>query len=189
MTGLVCLVGLAMALEVSTVFEIGTFNGFTSLTLAMNLPSATIHTLDLPEGATPTLALAPGDSENLGGGRSRVYVGHPEQGRIVQHLDDSATFNFAPWRGACDVVYIDGSHSYDYVASDSRAAREMVAEAGAIVWDDYWRKTPDVVRWLDEMGDAALYRILDTRLVVWLSAGAHTKLLARADASHLQCGP
>ena len=170
-TGLLWLTTLARALDARTVFEIGTYNGLTALTLAMNLQEATIHTLDLPPDARTALAPSPNDRLNLRNTLSRVYEGRPEERQIVQHLDDSALFDYSAYRRAIDLVYIDGAHSYDYVRNDTSAAYEMVSGAGAIVWDDYWRLVPDVPSFLDGLHERELYRLPDSRLVVWLARG------------------
>ena len=68
--------------------------------------------------------------------------------RIVEHIGDSATFDFQGLGKRFDVIYIDGAHSREYVENDTRIAFEMVSETGAIVWDDYDRRTPEVAEGL-----------------------------------------
>jgi predicted O-methyltransferase YrrM len=170
--GLVSLVSLARALQARNVFEIGTFTGLTALMMAANLPEATIHTLDLPEGANPVLPLLSSDREHLMTFARMAYEDHPAAQRIVQHRGDSARFDFSPFKGRCQLVYIDGAHSLPYVANDTVAALEMVSARGAVVWDDYWRLVPDVARYLNGRHDLKLYRLPETRLVVWFSEPA-----------------
>jgi predicted O-methyltransferase YrrM len=171
--GMSYLVALARAIDAHTVFEFGTYNGLTALTLARNLPQAVIHTLDLPTGQPPKLPILEVDRPHLEGGLTRVYVGHPEEDRIIQHLADSALFDFSTLGTAFDLVYIDGAHSFDYVRNDTAAAERMLGPSGAIVWDDYWWPVPDVVRFLDALAPRPhLYRLPATRLVAWLTTGA-----------------
>lgn len=170
--GLKQLVALARALGTRRVFEIGTYNGVTALTLARNLPDAEVHTLDLAPEEEPALPLFEADSLNFRGTEARAYDGCPESERIVQHLGDSASFEFGPFAGTIDLVYVDGAHSYEYVHNDTRAAFDLVSAHGAVVWDDYWRLVPDVPRFLHELSSRALARIPGTRLVVWLAAGS-----------------
>lgn len=167
--GLVSLVSLGRLLDARSVFEIGTYNGLTALTLARNLPKAVVHTLDLPPSSTPVLEILPSDRGNLIDFPQRAYEGTPEEKRIVQHLGDSAQFDFSPFRGACDLVYVDGAHSFEYVKSDTEAAFEMVRAKGAIVWDDYWRRVPDVPRYLHTLTGLRPVRLPETRLVMWLN--------------------
>jgi hypothetical protein len=170
MPGLVYLVMIAKALEARTLFEIGTYNGITALTLAMNLPHATVHTLDLPADAEPALRLGRSDSSNIIAFEARAFEGRPEGKRVVQHFCDSATFDYAPFYGSCEFVYVDGAHSSEYLRNDTTAAFEMVSDRGAIVWDDYWRRLPEVVGFLNSLNMTPLFRLPGSRLVVWFAA-------------------
>jgi len=176
--GLARLVALARAIDARRVFEIGTYNGLTALTLAANLPNATIDTLDLPPGKEPLLRISESDLDNVSCFPARRYEGRDEAAQITQHLGDSATFDFGPFARAFDLVYVDGAHSWEYVENDSRAAFEMVKPDGVIVWDDYWRYVPDVPGFLHTIRDRTLCRIAKTRLVVWLGPGARERLAA-----------
>lgn len=90
-------------------------------------------------------------------------------GRVVQHWGDSATFDFAQWNHQCDLVYIDGAHSHEYVVADTLTALNIIAPGGAIVWDDYWPRAGDVAQVLDKWSDLQLFRVPGTRLVVHFS--------------------
>lgn len=169
--GLQYLVLLARLVEARRILEIGTYNGLTALTLAVNLPAATIETLDLPPAVVPRLKLSRDDAAHTSSFDRRFYVGTPYEKRIVQHLGDSATFDFASLGGSFDLVYVDGAHTYDYVANDTRAAFSLIAPGGVVVWDDYWRRIPDVARFLHGVRDRSIHRIRGTRLAVWLSDG------------------
>jgi len=169
--GLFFLLSLAKVMDGHEVFEIGTFKGVTTWCLARNLPHATVNTLDLPLDRRPTLELEETDEPN----RDRdpeplAYEVLDAPGKVTQHWGDSATFDFSPWRDRCDLVYIDGAHSEAYVRCDTKNAFEMLAENGAIVWDDYWRQVRGVPLVLNELRhDVQLYRVPGTRLVVHLS--------------------
>jgi len=170
--GLLFLASLAQALDARELFEIGTYNGLTTWCLAENLPQATVHTLDLPPEETPSLKLERGDHSNRRGFTQRLYQALSPEGKVIEHVGDSATFDFTPWRGRCDLVYVDGAHSEPYVRSDTANALEMLSERGAIVWDDYWHNVEGVRRVLDARPDLDLHRVPGTRLVVHLHAGA-----------------
>ncbi len=178
-TGLLYLVTIARALNARTIFEIGTYNGLTALTLARNLPTAEVLTLDLPSRVQPAMPILESDVQHINGGATRAYEGQPEAERIVQLLGDSAAFDFGPWYGTCQLVYVDGAHSFQYVENDSRHAFGLVSECGAIVWDDYWRPVPDVARYLNPLGKSNIFRLPESRLVVWLTDQAMDQLLAR----------
>jgi predicted O-methyltransferase YrrM len=157
---------IARHLRPRTIFEFGTFEGETTLQLAVNA-DAQIHTLDLPPGRRP--ASGPGDPH------LDVYPPTPglrfrnssHAGRIRQHLADSAAFDEAPFRGSVDLVFVDGCHHYEYVRSDSAKAMAMLAPGGAVVWHDYSAYAPGVVRALEEIRAARpLVHIAGTSLAV-----------------------
>ena len=179
--GLLFLASLGRALDATRVFEIGTFNGLSAWCLARNLAGATIDTLDLPVDEQPILPLAERDPLNRSAQPERIFETLPAPGRVVQHWGDSATFDFSPWRNGCELVYVDGAHSADYVASDTRNAFEMIAEGGAIVWDDYWRHEPGVSSVLEKLTARQLQRVPSTRLVVYLSEPARRRLETRTE--------
>ncbi|HEY4304154.1 MAG TPA: class I SAM-dependent methyltransferase [Gemmatimonadaceae bacterium] len=121
----------------SSIFEIGTFDGRTTLNLAENAPEARVYTLDLPRAATTKIELDPDDrvyvEKDISGAR---FVGTEIGTRITQLYGDSATFDYAPYPS--DFVFVDGAHSYEYVLSDSAAAFGMLPNGrGTIVWHDY----------------------------------------------------
>lgn len=124
------------------IFEIGTFDGRTTLNMAANSgDSAEITTLDLPAGqiqdaALPTDAGDSAYSEKPASGAR--FRSDPLATKITQVFGDSATFDYGPYAGQMDLVFIDGSHSYEYVVSDTKNARKLLRGGkGWILWDDY----------------------------------------------------
>ena len=116
-----------------------------------------------PEGLQQT---TPGASRVRGGARFRDT---PEALRISPLTGDSATFDFSPYRGAIDLVYIDASHSYSYVKADTEAALAMLSPSGTIVWDDY-TYYPGIYAYLNELAPTLgrpIYHLLGTRLAVY----------------------
>jgi predicted O-methyltransferase YrrM len=66
-----------------------------------------------------------------------VHIGH-----------DSKTFDYAPYVGQCDLIFIDGDHSYDGVRSDTaNAFRLLRDDRSVIVWHDYMRTSGSDVMW------------------------------------------
>jgi Methyltransferase domain len=160
----------------SEIVEIGTFDGRTTINLAINAPQASsVFTLDLPSDQSTQFALADGERHFVDkpspGERFRSCGPHwrNEADRIVQLLGDSATFDWSAHVGKAGLVFVDGSHSYDYVRRDSDTAFRLVARGGTVLWHDYgvWE---DVTRGLEEL-DAertlGLRQIRGTSLVVW----------------------
>jgi predicted O-methyltransferase YrrM len=126
----------------AAVLELGTFDGRTTLNLAANTPPETkIWTLDLPAADVQKtrFALATGDRSYVVKDRSGArFENRPESAKIVQLHGDTATFDFSPWFGKIDFVFIDASHGYDYVLNDSRIALKLLRNGkGVIVWHDY----------------------------------------------------
>ncbi|MGQ0657572.1 MAG: class I SAM-dependent methyltransferase [Chromatiales bacterium] len=166
---------LCRTLKPKNIVEIGTFDGRTTLNLALN-SNAQVLTLDLPCNAETVFQVTAADekyvNKPLPGARfsSPPNNSLPCVGRITQLYGDSGAFDFSPWYGKIDFVFLDGAHSYEYVASDTNIAlRLRRPESGIIVWHDYgvW---PDVTRVLHELRKRMpwlpLVHIRDTSLVV-----------------------
>jgi hypothetical protein len=165
----------------SEIIEIGTFDGRTALNLAVNGGAAVaIATLDLPAHQAPEFATeaserryidkpAPGARLRLCHDPWRVYAE-----RVVQLSGDSATFDWSAHQGRAGLVFVDGSHSQDYVRQDSETAMHLLMPRGVVMWHDYgvW---PGVTRALEELEDSrrlGLVHIRGTSLVFWRAPGA-----------------
>ncbi len=140
----------------AALFEIGTFDGRTTLNLAANAPAtAHIHTLDLPASqlTSTRFDLDRGENQFVEKESSgRRFAGTPWAANITQHLGDSATFDFTPFAQGIDWFFIDGSHAYEYVLSDTaRALGTLRASGGVIFWHDYQPDWPGVIRALNEL--------------------------------------
>jgi hypothetical protein len=123
-------------------FEIGTFNGRTTLNMAANCSKKSkVYTLDLPKEKlnSTDLPIDPGeksfiDKEVIGSNYLRTNYAK----KIIQLYGDSATFDFSRFNNKMDFVFIDGSHSYEYVLNDSKKALSLLKKGkGVIVWHDY----------------------------------------------------
>jgi len=148
---------LAKRRNPKTIFEIGTFNGRTTLNLAANSPEDTkVYTLDLPREKLEStkLPITLGDKkfidkDNIGS----KFIGTDCERKIIQLYGDSATFDFSPYYNTIDLVFVDGSHSYEYELNDSRKALKLLRNGkGVILWHDYGSPTwPGVTKALDEL--------------------------------------
>lgn len=119
-------------------FEIGTFDGRTTLNMAANAPDdAIVYTLDLPPDHPTQFEVTLGDRDCIDKPESGVRVHRSDlAGRVRQLYGDSATFDFAPY--VVDFVFVDGSHAYEYAHADSLSAISMLRNGkGTIVWHDY----------------------------------------------------
>jgi predicted O-methyltransferase YrrM len=160
--------------------EIGTYDGNTALLLASNLPSdGTVVTVDLPPDfdrqqqgslAYTDVELNLTDRNDLG----RQYRGHPLASRIQQHYGDSAALDWNSLGGPFDLIFIDGCHSEEYVASDSRNAMKQLTREGVILWHDYGM-IPEVSKVVDriaeEVSDITVFALEGTRLAMALPKG------------------
>jgi len=140
-------------LKPSVVFEFGTFNGRTTLNLAVNTPEDTkIYTLDLADPGATQHTLDQVDVDLHLRNASGNYFRHtPVGGKIEQLWGDSALFDEADFRGKVDLILVDAAHSYDYVRSDTTKALAMLRTGGVILWHDYCVWYPGVYEYLHEI--------------------------------------
>lgn len=137
-------VGLARTRQAARIFEIGTFDGRTTLNLHLNAPEAQVHTIDLPAGKA-------GAPEGKSPGA--LIRDHVAAGRIIQLWGNSLEFDFSPWFGTRDFVFVDAGHSYRNARADSQTALRLIeGREGAILWHDYgsW---PGVTQAVDQVRD------------------------------------
>jgi hypothetical protein len=164
---------LARASNATTAFEIGTYLGVGTLTIALNTrPDTQLVTVDLPDDGAGSVMTKLDRHDAVLVKRSRGRVGrafrdHPAASRIKQVLADSSGLNVRDHVVSAEFVLIDGGHSYDLVKLDTENALGVLAPRGIVVWDDYWWFYPDVVRYLDTLSARMpLRRIEHTNLVV-----------------------
>jgi predicted O-methyltransferase YrrM len=152
--------GIVKYEKAKRIFEIGTSHGLTSYNLARNLPDdGVLFTLDLPPkedvgGDIQThFKVTNSDAKMIFSDRkTRRFCGTHIENRIQQLYGDSAMFDYSPYEKSIDIVFVDGSHAYDYVKSDTMNALRIVKPGGLIIWHDYndgyfW---PDVHKYLKE---------------------------------------
>jgi hypothetical protein len=158
------------------IIEIGTFDGRTTLNLAINAPAQyRVFTLDLPPDAAPKFDLAPGERAYVEKPRSgRRFLQAPPEwaaaaGRITQLIGDSATYDWSPHAGRAGLVFVDGSHAYDYVSADSNTAFRLVANKGMVIWHDYgvWEGVTRALEEIEASRHLGLRHVRGTSLVVW----------------------
>jgi hypothetical protein len=124
------------------IFEIGTFDGRTTLNMAANSSlESKIYTLDLPKDQVNStiLPLCGADfryiKKDISGHR---YLNMDYENKIFQLYGDSADFDFSPFFNKIDFVFVDGSHSYEYVLNDTKTALKLLKNGNAIIlWHDY----------------------------------------------------
>jgi predicted O-methyltransferase YrrM len=164
------LVAVTRALKPGILFEFGTFDGNTTLQLALNSPhDAVVYTIDLPRGTQKTkLRVSEGDDVIAGDRPSnRRFNGTAFEHKIRSIHDDSATYDYSALKGKVDLIFIDGSHSYEYTENDTQRALELLAPHGIIIWHDYmvWNDVTDYLNNLSET--LPLKHVRGTSLVVY----------------------
>ena len=167
-----------LAKTATTIFEVGTATGKTAYLLARNAPDdAKVVTLTLGPHQLGSYREASGDSSEalkLAIQESRYdafyYGGTDVEAKIEQLFGDSKAFDEQPYAERCDLIFIDGSHAYSYVKSDTDKALRMIKPGGVILWHDYRgpRHARDVFRALNELSRSLpLRRIKGTSLVAY----------------------
>lgn len=168
---------LTRHLNPRAVFEIGTYSGFTALHFACNTEEmAKIYTLDLPADHRPApdagrlsyddqlvLELSQRNMNN------RIFRGTPQAAKIVELFGDSRTFDFNPYAGRMDLVFIDGNHSAAYVRSDTENAFRMLTERGVVIWHDFdYIIHRDIFKYLNALSrERRVYAVRGTRFAVF----------------------
>lgn len=164
---------MALHLKARNAFEFGTCTGLTTVNLARHV-SERVYTLDLPrEKASPQLPTVNAEQEYMRIKTEDLFWhGKPESGKIVSLHGDSATFDYSPYRGKMDLVFVDASHSYEYVKNDSEKALSLLGPKGAVIWHDYTPPWPGVIRGLNELSSRIpLVHLRGSSLVVYVKQG------------------
>jgi SAM-dependent methyltransferase len=131
------LIGLAVkAVGARRIFEIGTFEGGTTLFLAEKAgEGAEVFTLDLPASQFAWTWTEIGTR----------FRGAAVEPRIKQLSGDSLEFDFSPYDGSIDLVFVDAAHDYWHGIADSRTALKLVRPGGVVLWHDFDQHFPELV--------------------------------------------
>jgi len=160
----------------TNLFEIGTFDGRTTLNLALNSPPrCQVFTLDLPPDLKTRFEIANGERHMIDklkpGSRIQKFRStYPASiAKIHQLLGDSAAFDYTLYENSCSLVFVDGSHAYDYAMSDTRSAMNIAKGGGVIIWHDYgiWEGVTKALEELEQREGYGFRNIRGTSLVYW----------------------
>ena len=158
------------------ILEIGTYNGMTTLQMALNAPKNCVtYTIDLPENLADSLELSELDwhvAKNLKekfGTTTGSYFNNRSDLNIIQLLGDAATFNYEVINGKPDIIFIDAAHDYQNKKTDTERAFEMIAEEGVIIWHDFTSPAnPDVTKYLADISTQyKIYHLRNTMLAIY----------------------
>lgn len=173
----------ALAKSARRMFEFGTCTGKTTYAWATNSPNdARITTLTLAPDHHDTYGDQAGDdSADVRHALAEsafddfYYSGTPVEHKVEQLFGDSKQLPTDERAEQYDLIFIDGSHAYSYVQSDTNKALEMLAPGGIVLWHDYRgpRQTKGVYKSLNQLAEKMpLRRISDTSLVYYRKPAA-----------------
>ena len=146
----VLIVALAKRRCARRVFEFGTFDGKTSANLAANLGAeAEVLTIDLKSELAKGVSLPIRKKDLKFIHKDRIGAKSSCSANVIQLYGDTAQFDFTPWYGTRDLVFVDACHEYEYVRNDTEIAFKLSQTCGLIIWHDYG-KWVGVTRALNE---------------------------------------
>jgi hypothetical protein len=164
-------------LQPRCILEIGTYNGMTTLQMALNAPpDCKIYTLDLPKEMQASLPLSELDTyvskhfrEKFGTSTGSYFAGRPDL-NIRQLFGDSAKFDYsAAIDGPIDLIFIDAAHDYKNKKTDTENAFRLLAPKGVILWHNYGDVScPEVTRYLYDICDRyKIHHLKNTSLAIY----------------------
>ena len=167
---------ITKAVKPKQIFEIGTYSGRTALNFAQNSPEdCIIWTLDLPSAGGNSLVDAPKDNVERFTCTGIDYKGKEVESKIRQlFCNDSQSFDFSPYFGKMDMVFVNGMHHYEAVKSDTINALKIAKSNGYILWHDFanYGDLNDVTRAvLDTLPGENVVQIASTQLAFYIKPG------------------
>jgi len=97
-----------------------------------------------------SVSLSPEEMRSFGASEKEVRTSNffSKSCGNVKHIGhNSHTFDFTPYHGKFNLVFIDGDHSYDGVLKDTLNAFKLLRnDRSVIVWHDYG-KSPEHINW------------------------------------------
>jgi hypothetical protein len=143
------------------VFEVGTYFGSTTRNIALNLPDGIVRTIDLPEDLNIdalTGDQVEKDDFHLIKAR-RVGAAYREPGditNVIQYFGDTARWDFSQIGPETSFFFIDASHTYSHVRSDTLKTLEVITGESVFFWHDCSLDHLGVTRWIAEMASDGL---------------------------------
>lgn len=161
------------------IMEFGTYNGRTTLNMAINYDGAVITTVDLPRHKKNRTKFPLEDKGNLRGLDESGYVGNKDKLWKGQHHDvidrikliweDTAKLKFHEYDNKVDFLFIDASHSYENCKNDSYNGHKVIKDNGIIYWHDYagWPGVTEALNeyYLEQDEPDNMYWLNDTSIV------------------------
>jgi len=143
--------------EISSILEIGTFDGKTSLLLSNLFPGSKILTIDLPDSSNDFIDTY---------GRSKSASSFANKRNRVLSLSSNITFQsinsvaLANSNETFDLIWVDGAHGYPVVAMDIINSFRLVNEGGYVLCDDIWTSVRSSDEWYTSIGGFESLKVL-----------------------------
>ena len=163
------------------ILELGTYNGMTTLQMALNAPPECVtYTLDLPLAKAASLQLSQLDQlvskhfkERFNTSTGSYFHGRQDV-KIVQLLGDTATFDFSAIGGKADLIFVDAAHDYENKRRDCENAFRLLSDNGVVLWHNYADVCcPEVTRCLAEYAqNRKIWHLRNTLLAVYYAKNA-----------------
>lgn len=159
------------------IFESGTYNGMTTLQLALNAPKGcVVYTLDLPDHSFSQIQLSKIDIlvakhfKDKFGTKTGGYFKNRKDIKVIQILQDSFTFNPTPFKKSMDLIFIDAAHDYENKKKDTENAFFMLRKGGVIIWHNYADVgCPDVTKYLYHLSmSKKIYHLKNTMFALYI---------------------
>lgn len=160
------------------ILELGTYNGMTTLNMALNAPKECItYTLDLPETGETDLPISEIDKyvsriyHDKFKTKTGSYFNERADLNIKQLYGDSATFDFSKLYDKFDIIFIDAAHDYEHKRIDTENAFKYISEKGIIIWDNYADIfCPEVTSYFADISNKYKFiHLAKTNLLVYLN--------------------
>jgi predicted O-methyltransferase YrrM len=161
------------------ILELGTYNGMTTLQMALNAPKdCKIYTLDLPDNYDPNIKLSELDwhvaksiKSKFGTKTGSYFADYPENKNIIQLLGDSATFNYEEVGNDIDLIFIDAAHDFENKLIDTENAYRLIRKGGVIIWHDYKSPAnPEVTRFINMQAQhKKIFHLRNTMLAIHIN--------------------
>jgi Methyltransferase domain len=163
------------------ILEIGTYNGMTTLQMALNAPKdCKTYTLDLNPEQASNVGLSRIDELVATRFKERFqtttgcYFANRKDVNIVQLWGDSGAFDYSSIDTPIDLIFIDAAHDYESKKKDCDAAFNILSPTGVILWHNYSDICcPEVTKCLGELAQQKkLWHLRNTSLAVYYSGNA-----------------
>jgi hypothetical protein len=180
------LLALTKLLQPRTYFEFGTYLGVQLLNIVANLPSTSrVYTLDLDEGSARHATQHENDRpltiEHLQSQEKLALVNSRYEGQITRLSGDSNTFDFAPFHGRVDMMFVDGGHDLRTLRSDSGNAFRMLSsdQTSCIAWHDYGNRVyPHLTTYIDSLSETHDVFFVEESMVAFYLQGGENLVAA-----------